>query len=92
MRSRAPAGREDREGFGVGGPVLTQLDGYVRGRLLERAKLMLVSAGCSVGAVTRRFSKKVKRGRVISERPGPGSGLPELAKVRLVVSKGRPER
>ena len=62
----------------------------VRGRLLQRAKAALVSAGCSVGAVTRDFSKKVKRGRVISERPGPGSGLPELAKVRLVVSKGRP--
>jgi uncharacterized delta-60 repeat protein len=64
----------------------------VRGRLLQRAKAALVSAGCSVGAVTRGFSKKVKRGRVISERPGPGSGLPELAKVRLVVSKGRPHR
>ena len=64
----------------------------VRGRLLARAKATLVSAGCSVGAVTRGFSKKIKRGRVISERPGPGSGLPELAKVRLVVSKGRPKR
>lgn len=64
----------------------------VRGRLLERAKRMLVAAGCSVGGVTRGFSKKVKRGRVISERPGPCSGLPELAKVRLVVSKGRPRR
>jgi uncharacterized delta-60 repeat protein len=64
----------------------------VRSRLLQRAKAALVSAGCSVGAITRGFSKKVKRGRVISERPRPGSGLPELAKVRLVVSKGRPKR
>jgi uncharacterized delta-60 repeat protein len=64
----------------------------IRGRLLARGKATLVSAGCSVGAVTRGFSKKVKRGRVISERPGPGSGLPELAKVRLVVSKGRPPK
>ena len=64
----------------------------VRRRLLATAKAALVSAGCSVGAVTRGFSKTVKRGRVVSERPGPGSGLPELAKVRLVVSKGRPRR
>jgi beta-lactam-binding protein with PASTA domain len=64
----------------------------VRGGLLERAKAGLVSAGCSLGGVTRAFSKKVKRGRVISEHPGPGAGLPKLARVSLVVSKGRPRR
>lgn len=64
----------------------------IRGRLLARARATLVSAGCSVGAITHARSKKVKRGRVISEHPAPGTGLPELAKVRLVVSKGRPKR
>ena len=46
----------------------------VRGRLLARARATLVSAGCSVGAVTHALSKKVKRGRVISEHPAPGTG------------------
>jgi uncharacterized delta-60 repeat protein len=62
----------------------------VRGRMLARARTTLVSADCSVGTIAHALSKKVKRGRVISEHPAPGTGLPELAKVRLVVSKGRP--
>jgi beta-lactam-binding protein with PASTA domain len=38
--------------------------------------------------VTRRYSR-IKRGRVISQRPRPGKRLKPGAKVRLVVSKGK---
>ena len=64
----------------------------VRGRRLDRARAALVSAGCSAGRVTRIFSTRVRRGRVIAQRPAPGAGLPQLAKVNLVVSKGRRSR
>jgi beta-lactam-binding protein with PASTA domain len=46
-------------------------------------------ANCRVGKVRRAYSKIVKRGRVISQKPGFGAVLPKGAKVTLVVSKGR---
>jgi hypothetical protein len=42
-----------------------------------------------VGKIRRAFSKTVKRGRVISEKPKPGMVLPKRGKVNLVVSRGR---
>jgi uncharacterized delta-60 repeat protein len=56
---------------------------------VRQAKSAILHAGCSVGTIHRAFSKAVARGRVISQRPHPGAGRPELAKVSLVVSKGR---
>jgi beta-lactam-binding protein with PASTA domain len=35
------------------------------------------------------YSKTVKRGRVISQKPKPGAVLPNGGKVNLVVSRGR---
>jgi uncharacterized delta-60 repeat protein len=60
----------------------------VRHRRLAVAKDAIVRAGCSLGAIGHRFSTRVARGRVVSQRPRPGAGLPERAKVSLVVSKG----
>ena len=45
-------------------------------------------AHCKAGKVTRKFSK-VKKGRVISQRPKPGTSLAAGAKVKLVISKGK---
>jgi PASTA domain-containing protein len=42
-----------------------------------------------VGAIRRSFSKKVKKGRVISQKPKPHTRLAHGAKVNLVVSKGK---
>jgi uncharacterized delta-60 repeat protein len=60
----------------------------VRGRKLAVARTRLVRANCRLGKVRRSYSGRVRRGRVISQRPRVGARLAELAKVDLVVSRG----
>jgi serine/threonine-protein kinase len=60
----------------------------VLGKRLARAKLKLRRAGCAVGRVIRRPSRR-HRGRVIGERPRPGRIEPVGKRVRLIVSAGR---
>ena len=61
----------------------------LKGKRLSAAKLALKAHDCSVGKISRAFSKHVKKGRVISQRPKPHKLLRHGAKVRLTVSKGR---
>ena len=61
----------------------------VKGKKLRAAKRSIRKAHCSPGKVTRAFSKKVKKGRVISQRPKPGKNLAAGSKVKLKVSKGK---
>ena len=61
----------------------------VHGKTLAAARSSLTRALCKVGTVQRRYSPRVKKGRVISQRPAPRTRLAELAKVNLVVSRGR---
>ena len=56
---------------------------------LAAAKRMIARANCRVGKIRRAYSKTVKRGRVISQKPKPGTVLPKRGKVNLVVSRGR---
>ena len=44
---------------------------------------------CRVGKVRRAYAKTFKKGRVISQKPRPGTLLPTRSKVSLVVSRGR---
>ncbi len=60
----------------------------VKGKKLAAAKRALTQAHCKAGKVTKKFSK-VKKGRVISQRPKPGTNLAPDAKVNLVISKGK---
>ena len=60
----------------------------VRGRKLSVARAAITRRACRVGKVTRVRSRKVKRGRVVSQSPRPGTTLPNLGKVNLVVSRG----
>jgi eukaryotic-like serine/threonine-protein kinase len=60
----------------------------VRGRKLSVARAAITRRACTVGRVTRVRSQKVKRGRVVSQSPRPGTALPNLGKVNLVVSRG----
>ena len=60
----------------------------VRGKKLAAARSAITNAACRVGKVKRVRSKKVKRGRVVSQSPRPGTSLPNLGKVSLVVSRG----
>jgi uncharacterized delta-60 repeat protein len=61
----------------------------LKGKTLSRAKATLSHADCSLGKVRKAYSARVKRGRVVAQRPKPGSELDAGAKVRLTLSKGK---
>jgi hypothetical protein len=61
----------------------------VRGLTPAAARQTLARVKCRVGAVTRAYSRKVVRGRVISQKPKFGAVLPKDGKVKLVISKGK---
>ena len=61
----------------------------VKRQTLAAAKRAIARANCRVGKIRRAYSKSVKRGRVISQKPKPGTVLPNRGKVNLVVSRGR---
>jgi hypothetical protein len=60
----------------------------VLGRKLSVARAAITRRACKVGKVRRARSRKVKRGRVVSQSPRAGTTLPNLGKVNLVVSRG----
>jgi hypothetical protein len=60
----------------------------VTGEARAVARRSIARAGCRVGAI-RRVGSRVRRGHVISERPGRGTVLPRGGKIDLVVSRGR---
>ena len=61
----------------------------VRGKTLPVAKRTIGRANCRVGTVRSDYSKTLTRGRVLSQKPKPGTVLPKRGKVNLVVSRGR---
>jgi uncharacterized delta-60 repeat protein len=61
----------------------------LRGETLSKAGATLARSYCRRGPVSKRFSSKVARGRVISTAPATGARLPGGAKIQLVVSKGK---
>jgi hypothetical protein len=61
----------------------------VKGKTLLAAKRAISRAHCRVGKIHYAFSNVIKRGRVISEMPKPGTVLRKGGKVSLVVSRGR---
>jgi hypothetical protein len=56
---------------------------------VRRARRHLENAGCRVRHVRYEYSRKVKKGRVLSQRPRRGAVLVTHAGVDLVVSRGR---
>jgi uncharacterized delta-60 repeat protein len=60
----------------------------IKGRLLAAATKAIVNAHCRVGKVTRRYSGRVRAGRVVSQAPASGVRRPEDAAVALVISRG----
>jgi hypothetical protein len=63
---------------------------FVGGYRLREAIQVLRRQGCRLGQVRRRYSRRVPRRELISQRPGPGEVLPSrAAAVDLVVSRGR---
>lgn len=63
-----------------------------KGSRTGRAKGALLEAGCTVEKVKRVRSKKVRRGRVIRVKPGPGTELPAGEGVVIVKSTGPRKR
>jgi alpha-tubulin suppressor-like RCC1 family protein len=71
-------------GFGRGPCVVPK----VTGKKLAAAKRAIGKAHCAVGKVTKVSSKRVKKGRVISQKPKPSTTRPAAWPVALRVSKG----
>jgi hypothetical protein len=61
----------------------------VKGKTLAAASASLQAAHCKTGVLTRRYSTKVAKGRVISQGVAPGTTIANGSLVALVVSKGR---
>ena len=61
----------------------------LKGKKLKPAKRALMKAHCTPGRITRKYSKVVRRGRVISQKPRAGRHRPMSTKVNFTLSKGR---
>ncbi len=61
----------------------------VRGQMVKKARGRLARARCSLGRVTRAYSGRVRRGRIIKQSRRPGARLPVGTRVNVVVSRGR---
>jgi endoglucanase len=64
----------------------------VVGLSLAKATLRIVRAHCTTGNVKRVTSSARKKGKVLSQRPGPGTKLRNGAKVGITVGKGPKKR
>jgi uncharacterized delta-60 repeat protein len=100
-RYKAALARYEADGsldgsFGSGGKVSASLDmcrvPRVKGKRLRDARPAIQRSHCSVGRIRYRFSRRVRRKHVISQRPRPGSLGVDRARVRLTVSKGARRR
>lgn len=61
----------------------------LRGKTLRAARAAIRRGNCRMGRVQRRFSSRMKAGRVISQRPRAGARLAANARIHVVVSKGK---
>ena len=55
----------------------------------KKAAAAIVAANCTVGAVKKKFSSKVKKKKVIKTKPKAGTTLPAGSPVDLKISKGK---
>jgi beta-lactam-binding protein with PASTA domain len=61
----------------------------VVGKAFKKAKTALKRSHCRAGKVSRAYSKRIKKGRVLRVKPKAGKRLPVGARVSLVVSRGK---
>ena len=71
-----------------GGPTACNVP-RLRGQTIAVARRTLAKRGCALGRVSRTYSRRVRRGRIVGQRPGPGLKLRRGARVAVVVSRGR---
>jgi PASTA domain-containing protein/List-Bact-rpt repeat protein len=61
----------------------------LKGKTLRAAKRAIRIRSCTVGKVKHAASRKMRKGRVISQKPRAGRRLKHAAKINLVLSTGR---
>lgn len=59
----------------------------LRGKTLPKAKLAIVKAGCKVGVVKRRVTKKALVGTIVAQSPAAGGRLKHGAAVSMTVGR-----
>jgi dienelactone hydrolase len=87
-----------REGGSVGGGPETEPGGgsaaaqcvvpKVRKMKKRRAKKKLAAANCTLGKVKRKHSSRVAKGKIVKQKPKPGTVLPAGSPVKVKVSSG----
>jgi len=58
-------------------------------KTLPAARRRLTASHCRLGSIRRRYSSRVARRRIISQRPPRGTELADRGKVSVVISRGR---
>jgi PASTA domain len=58
-------------------------------KTVPAARRRLAARRCRLGSVKQRYSSRVARGRIISQRPRPGTELADRGRVAVLVSRGR---
>jgi beta-lactam-binding protein with PASTA domain len=61
----------------------------VTGKTVAQARRLLSTRRCRLGRIGRAYSRRVKKGRVISQGRRPAARLARGTKVNVVVSRGR---
>jgi subtilisin family serine protease len=61
----------------------------VKGKTIVQARRLLSSRRCALGRVTRAYSAKMKRGKIIKQSRRPGVRLARGTRIKVVVSRGR---
>jgi thermitase len=61
----------------------------VKGKTVPAARRLLAARRCALGKITRKYSRTVKKGRILSQSRRPGSRLPRGTRVGVGVSRGR---
>jgi beta-lactam-binding protein with PASTA domain len=61
----------------------------VKGKTLAQARRQLAAKRCALGRVTRAYSAKVRKGKIISQSRRPGTRLARGTKVAVRLSRGR---
>jgi serine/threonine-protein kinase len=70
-------------------PPIACLVPRLAGKQVTLAWTLVRRAGCVAGRTRRVYSARVRRGRVISQRPGGGSRVPKGTAVHVTVSRGK---
>lgn len=79
-------------GFPAAPAPACKVPGFNRTMKLSKIERKLAKAHCGVGAITRRHSKKVKRGYVLGLNPGSYTVLPNGSAVNVTISSGKKRR